>query len=208
MSVIIKADDLDLVSSQPIVFSRASRNITLSMGVAVSTDHRNGDVASLLNQADRGLYTAKQGGRESCGALEETRLNVKPIGVTYTPGVALSEGLDLGIVDGIGIEAARLLSLQFFYLRRFLVKRREYPRYFVNLKIEIKEVGNSFQLRSATTDVSLGGCCYIGTIYPLAAGSQIDFTMRVARKKRSRAQLMQRAIRGVGMGIQFIDLLE
>ncbi len=64
MSVLIKADDLlACVRSKPIVSSRVSSNITLSMGVAVSTDHPGGDISSLLNQADRGLYAAKQKGR-------------------------------------------------------------------------------------------------------------------------------------------------
>ena len=82
MTALIKADDLRAwVGSQPIVSSRASRNITVSMGVAVSTDHHNGDVASLLNQADRGLYAAKQGGRNRVEHVEETQLDAKPIGV-------------------------------------------------------------------------------------------------------------------------------
>jgi diguanylate cyclase (GGDEF)-like protein len=77
MSALIKADDLlAYVGSEPIVSSRASRNIHISMGVAVSTDHPSGDIDSLLNQADRGLYAAKQKGRNRVEHVEETTADV------------------------------------------------------------------------------------------------------------------------------------
>jgi diguanylate cyclase (GGDEF)-like protein len=61
---LIKADDLrECIASKPIVCLRGSSNITVSMGVAVLTDHAHGDIGSLLNQADQGLYAAKQKGR-------------------------------------------------------------------------------------------------------------------------------------------------
>lgn len=64
MTALIRADDLRAsVGSKPVVSSRDSCNITMSMGVAVSTDHADGDIESLLNDADRGLYAAKQKGR-------------------------------------------------------------------------------------------------------------------------------------------------
>ena len=48
MTALIKADELrTYVGSEPVVSSRVSRNITLSMGVAVSTDHPNGDIGAL-----------------------------------------------------------------------------------------------------------------------------------------------------------------
>jgi two-component system, cell cycle response regulator len=72
MSALIKADDLRAcVSSRPIVSSRASSNITVSMGIAVSTDHPAGDIGALLNQADRGLYAAKQNGRNRVEHVDE-----------------------------------------------------------------------------------------------------------------------------------------
>jgi len=78
-AALIKAEDLRAsVGSEPVVSSRASRNITISMGVAVSTDHPNGDVGPLLNQADRGLYAAKQNGRnrvehvDECGTMSQS----------------------------------------------------------------------------------------------------------------------------------------
>jgi two-component system cell cycle response regulator len=64
MTALIKADELRVcVGGKPITSSRASMSITVSMGVAASTDHPAGDIGSLLNQADRGLYAAKRNGR-------------------------------------------------------------------------------------------------------------------------------------------------
>lgn len=72
MAALIKADDLRAcVGSKPIVSSRASMNITASMGVAVSTDHPIGDIGALLNQADRGLYRAKLNGRNRVEHVED-----------------------------------------------------------------------------------------------------------------------------------------
>ena len=79
MTALIKADDLrTYVGSEPIVSSHVSRNITLSMGVAVSTDHPNGDIGSLVNQADRGLYSAKQKGRNRVEHVDDIRLMSQP----------------------------------------------------------------------------------------------------------------------------------
>jgi two-component system, cell cycle response regulator len=73
MTALIRADDLrTCVGSKPIVSTRASSTITVSMGVAVSTDHSDGDIESLLNDADRGLYAAKQKGRDRVEHFEIT----------------------------------------------------------------------------------------------------------------------------------------
>jgi len=85
------------------------------------------------------------------------------------------------------------------------VERRKYPRYFLGLEIEIKGVDGSFPLRCATTDVSLGGC-YVATIFPLAVGSQVLFTMRVADEIVKGRGSVQTCHPSVGMGIRFIDL--
>jgi two-component system cell cycle response regulator len=73
MSVLIKADQLrECIGSTPIVASSEPRKITVSMGVAVSTDHPARDIGSLLKQADRGLYEAKQKGRNRVEHVDET----------------------------------------------------------------------------------------------------------------------------------------
>ena len=71
MTAMIRADDLrTCVASKPIVSTRVSSNITVSMGVAVSIDHAEGDIEALLNQADRGLYAAKHKGRNRVEHVE------------------------------------------------------------------------------------------------------------------------------------------
>lgn len=74
MAALIKADELRVcVGTDPIASSQAARNITVSMGVAVSTDHAASDIDSLLNQADRGLYAAKQNGRNRVEHIDAMR---------------------------------------------------------------------------------------------------------------------------------------
>jgi two-component system, cell cycle response regulator len=77
MAALIKADELRAsVGGKSIDSSQASRNITVSIGVAVSTDHPAGDISSLLNQADRGLYSAKQNGRNRVEHVDDMRPEV------------------------------------------------------------------------------------------------------------------------------------
>ena len=74
---LIRADELrKCVGDKPVVGAKARRNITVSLGVAVSTDHATGDISSLLNQADRGLYAAKREGRNRAVHVEEPRSGV------------------------------------------------------------------------------------------------------------------------------------
>jgi two-component system cell cycle response regulator len=84
MAALIKADDLRVfVGSNPIVYSRASSSITVSMGVAVSSDH-SGDISALLNQADRGLYIAKRNGRNRVEHADDKRPVPRPEADTLT----------------------------------------------------------------------------------------------------------------------------
>lgn len=68
-----RADELrQCVASRPIVFSGMEKVITISMGIAISSDSGNCDVETLLNQADLGLYQAKRKGRNRVECVEET----------------------------------------------------------------------------------------------------------------------------------------
>ena len=42
------------------------------MGVATSSDHASGDITSLLQQADQGLYLAKENGRNRVEHSEQS----------------------------------------------------------------------------------------------------------------------------------------
>jgi len=71
MSVLIRADEIrNHIAMKPVVSGRLSRTVTVSMGVAVSTDFEDGDIETLLNHADRGLYRAKQNGRNRVEHIE------------------------------------------------------------------------------------------------------------------------------------------
>ena len=72
-SAMVRADELRAcIGSEPIVFSRMSRSLTVSMGVALSTDQAADDITALLNRADRGLYAAKREGRDRVAHFDNT----------------------------------------------------------------------------------------------------------------------------------------
>lgn len=85
------------------------------------------------------------------------------------------------------------------------MERRIYPRYFVGLEIQVQEEDRGFPLRGVTTDVSLGGC-YVATIFPLAVGAKIHFTLRVAGGNVQGHGSVHTSHSGVGMGIRFAEL--
>jgi two-component system, cell cycle response regulator len=61
---LLRADELrEIIASAPVTCSGKERPITMSMGVAISTTDGKSDLEALLNQADAGLYAAKEKGR-------------------------------------------------------------------------------------------------------------------------------------------------
>ncbi len=63
-STVLRANALrEIVASTPVVCSGEERLITMSMGVAVSACEGKNEVEVLLNEADAGLYKAKEKGR-------------------------------------------------------------------------------------------------------------------------------------------------
>jgi len=59
-----RANDLrEKIASAPVVNSGVERSITMSMGVAISNFGGKEELEALLNQADAGLYAAKEKGR-------------------------------------------------------------------------------------------------------------------------------------------------
>jgi len=70
-NTLIRADQLrNCIADKPVVSARGSRRVTVSMGVAVSTDHAEADVEALVHQADMGLYAAKRNGRNRVEHVE------------------------------------------------------------------------------------------------------------------------------------------
>jgi diguanylate cyclase (GGDEF)-like protein len=63
-NALLRANHLrESVASTPVVLSGVERAITMSMGVAVSNCAGKDELEKLLNQADAGLYSAKEKGR-------------------------------------------------------------------------------------------------------------------------------------------------
>jgi diguanylate cyclase (GGDEF)-like protein len=61
---LLRADGLrEIVGRTPMICSGQERLITMSMGVAVSGSDGKSELEGLLNQADAGLYAAKEKGR-------------------------------------------------------------------------------------------------------------------------------------------------
>lgn len=86
-------------------------------------------------------------------------------------------------------------------------ERRRHARFLAELPIEIREKNTSFPLRGATSDVSVGGC-YVATIFPLAVGSHIEFTLHVGDDRIMGSGKVETSHPSVGMGIRFIGLSE
>ena len=63
-NTMMRANELrKIVASTPVLCSGVERLITMSMGVAVSAGDGKNELEALLNQADAGLYAAKEKGR-------------------------------------------------------------------------------------------------------------------------------------------------
>jgi two-component system, cell cycle response regulator len=59
-----RANDLrENIANTPVVYSGVEKSITMSMGISVSDCDEKNEVEGLLNQADAGLYAAKEKGR-------------------------------------------------------------------------------------------------------------------------------------------------
>jgi two-component system cell cycle response regulator len=63
-SALARADNLrNAIAARPILVAGQPINATISVGLALSTDFINSDVAELIHQADLALYSAKDAGR-------------------------------------------------------------------------------------------------------------------------------------------------
>ena len=63
-NAIARANELrEIIARAPVVWSGQEKLVTMSMGVAVSVCEGKSEMETLLNQADAGLYAAKEKGR-------------------------------------------------------------------------------------------------------------------------------------------------
>jgi diguanylate cyclase (GGDEF)-like protein len=63
-SAVARAENLrNIVAAKPILLSTKSVTVTISIGVALTTDFPNRDADDILHAADMALYAAKEAGR-------------------------------------------------------------------------------------------------------------------------------------------------
>jgi len=55
-------------------------------------------------------------------------------------------------------------------------ERRRYPRYTVQVQIELRQEGNDVPMRLETTDLSRNGC-YVQLLIPLSVGTRVQATL-------------------------------
>jgi c-di-GMP-binding flagellar brake protein YcgR len=81
--------------------------------------------------------------------------------------------------------------------------RRKHQRFKIKAPIEFHPEG-SRTLRSATADLSLGGC-YLEMLFTFPIGTILEVTLQVGRTVQAKAIVVSRELQ-VGNGIQFIDM--
>src|SRR5256885_2307984 len=81
--------------------------------------------------------------------------------------------------------------------------RRKHPRLKIQAPIEFN-AERSRILRSATADLSLGGC-YLEMMFTFPVGTILEISLQLGHIVRARAIVVSRELR-VGNGIQFINI--
>ena len=81
--------------------------------------------------------------------------------------------------------------------------RRKHERFKVRVPIEFHPEG-SRRLRSATADLSLGGC-YLEMMFTFPIGTILEVSLQIGYTVHAKAVVVTRELQ-VGNGIQFIDM--
>jgi len=81
--------------------------------------------------------------------------------------------------------------------------RRKHERFKVRVPIEFHPEG-SRRLRSATADLSLGGC-YLEMMFTFPVGTILEVSLQIGYTVFAKAVVVTRELQ-VGNGIQFIDM--
>jgi len=83
-------------------------------------------------------------------------------------------------------------------------ERRHYPRYTVNVQIELHQDGSDVPMRLETTDLSRGGC-YIQLMLPLSVGIRLHATLWLNDTPIVVRGLVVTRHPQFGNGIMFVD---
>ncbi len=81
--------------------------------------------------------------------------------------------------------------------------RRKHERFKIRVPIEFYAEGSKI-LRTATADLSLGGC-YLEMLFTFPIGTRLDVTLQVGRAVQAKAIVVSRDLQ-VGNGIQFMEM--
>ncbi len=85
------------------------------------------------------------------------------------------------------------------------LNRREFDRHLTTFPVEIKRNGSHAPIRLSANDVS-GSGCYLQTMSPSPAGTQLNLTFWIALEAINCDGLVRTCDVGFGMGIEFIGL--
>lgn len=81
--------------------------------------------------------------------------------------------------------------------------RRKHERLKIRVPIEFRPEGSK-TLRTATADLSLGGC-YLEMLFTLPVGTTLDVMLQIGRVVHAKAIVVSRELQ-VGNGIQFTEM--
>jgi hypothetical protein len=85
------------------------------------------------------------------------------------------------------------------------LNRREFDRHAMSFPVEIKRNGSHAPMRLSAHDVS-GSGCYLQTMSPSPAGSQLELTFWIDSEAVNCAGQVRTCDSGFGMGIEFVGL--
>ena len=81
--------------------------------------------------------------------------------------------------------------------------RRKHQRFKIKVPIEFHPEGSQ-RLRSATADLSLGGC-YLEMMFTFPVGTVLEVSLQVGQIVHAKAIVVSRELQ-IGNGIQFVDM--
>jgi len=85
-------------------------------------------------------------------------------------------------------------------------ERRLERRFEASLPVEVQSAQN-VPIRAEISDISLSGC-YVNTLFPVTVGSIVNVVFWVGDEKLSVRGKVRTCVRGVGCGIEFLDVSE
>lgn len=83
--------------------------------------------------------------------------------------------------------------------------RRRRARHKVNINLELRDERTNIPMRVSATDIS-GNGCYIESILPLPAGTQLKVALWMDQEKLTTNAVVRTCDPGVGMGVEFMSL--